>query len=121
MSKPIDQCVKTIKHNETTVNHQEQEESVGVKENFSSTFVKQENVIVKAECNNPKSSSRSAVITLFDAKSNKLRGDYDVFICYLTVMGYSHSCLVISTHYVLSYLILKFYSDFIKFWETKKF
>jgi hypothetical protein len=75
MSKPIDQCVQIIKQNETTLNHKEQQESVGMSQNFSSTFIKDKNVIVKAEYNNPKSSSRSAVITLFDAKSNKLRGD----------------------------------------------
>jgi translation elongation factor EF-1alpha len=75
MSKSINQCIKVVKDKEETMNHGEKDDSVGVKHNWSSTFVKHSNVIVKGEQDNPKSSERKAVISVYDAGSSKLKGN----------------------------------------------
>ena len=76
----ITDLLSTFYHNGALVTHQETDKSIGLKHTYCSTFIKKRNLLVKGECDNPKSSQRNAMIVLYDPKTGQFKGIYE-FVC----------------------------------------
>ena len=74
MSDTLQDLVKKIELNNQVVNHCEKNPNEGVMYNYSSCSVESDKTIIKGELSNPKTQTRKANITVFDAKTGQIRG-----------------------------------------------
>ena len=78
MTRNTDQLFKTIQTNGKLLTHNDNQ--TGVTQTHCSTFIKEKGLLVRGECDNPKSSERNAMVLVCDPETGQVKGG-EMFEC----------------------------------------
>ena len=77
----INHLLKTFTHNGSLVTLKDKDQTNGLQHTSCSTFIEKRKLLVKGECDNPKSEERNAMIVLYDPETGKFKGKI-LFLCF---------------------------------------
>ena len=83
MAENINTLIKPVQRNGAFVTHELSDTIIEASEFCSSTYIQNENILVKGQCQNPLD-YRGALLVFFDLNTGKVRGGSNMFLLCLT-------------------------------------
>lgn len=74
MTTNINNIIETVQTRGTTLSHQLPDHKLGARHFRSSTFIRNQKLLIKGEYENPNSTQRNALLVFFDLSSGKVKG-----------------------------------------------